>query len=240
MVRRSAQSLAILVCVDGPASYVAAFRKIFRHQITGKPGHARLVANPGLRIGQVIKRYSGRHLVGVVRGEPAARGDVPGGLGLQLLLDAGQLAAGGAGQCGPEVAGADAGDGGRSDRSSLGAEGGASLPSGAGALEGAAGTPSAPPTRPGGPGLITVAWGATVDCLKILSLPVRSRPCPLWQPIADKAFIAQITEPKTWCQNPAVDRQPSRNAIPSSFANRYSKYILADRRTSCSTDKDPV
>lgn len=67
LVRRSAKSLAILVCVDGLASYVTAFRKIFRHKITGKPGHPRLVLDPGLLIGQVIKRYSGRRLVGVVR-----------------------------------------------------------------------------------------------------------------------------------------------------------------------------
>jgi transposase-like protein len=42
-VRASAIMLAILVCVDGLASYVSAFRHAFRHRVlTGKPGRPRL------------------------------------------------------------------------------------------------------------------------------------------------------------------------------------------------------
>jgi transposase-like protein len=69
MVRRCASSLALLVCVDGLASYVRAFVQGFRHRQPreGHPGRPRLVEEPGLLIGQVIKRYSGRRVVGVTR-----------------------------------------------------------------------------------------------------------------------------------------------------------------------------
>src|SRR5262245_42723467 len=60
-------SLAILVCVDGLASYVKALVRAFRHKVQGRVGRPRLVEEPGLLIGQVIKRYCGRRLVGVVR-----------------------------------------------------------------------------------------------------------------------------------------------------------------------------
>ncbi len=67
MVRSCARSLAILVCVDGLASYVTAFRRVFRHTVrTGRPGRPRLVEEPGLLIGQVVKRYAQRRVVGVV------------------------------------------------------------------------------------------------------------------------------------------------------------------------------
>jgi transposase-like protein len=67
-VRASAVRLAILVCVDGLASYVTAFRKGFRHRIaTGKPGRPRLAAEEGLLIGQVIKQYAKRRVTGVKR-----------------------------------------------------------------------------------------------------------------------------------------------------------------------------
>jgi hypothetical protein len=66
-VRACAQSLAILVCVDGLASYVTAFLRAFRHKImTGRRGRPPLVVEPGLLIGQVIKRYVRRRVVGVV------------------------------------------------------------------------------------------------------------------------------------------------------------------------------
>ena len=58
MVRRCARSLALLVCVDGLASYVTAFVKGFRHQLPrdGRLGRPQLLVEPGLLIGQVIKR----------------------------------------------------------------------------------------------------------------------------------------------------------------------------------------
>jgi hypothetical protein len=69
MVRSCASSLAMLVCMDGLASYVTAFVKGFRHQLPrdGCPGRPQLLVEPGLLIGQVIKRYSGRQLVEVTR-----------------------------------------------------------------------------------------------------------------------------------------------------------------------------
>jgi transposase-like protein len=66
-IRACAASLAILVCVDGLASYVTAFRRVFRHAVhTGHRGRPRLVVEPGLLMGQVIKRYAKRRVVGVV------------------------------------------------------------------------------------------------------------------------------------------------------------------------------
>jgi len=67
-VRASAITLAILVCVDGLASYVSAFRKGFRQRIlTGKPGRPRLEEEQGLLIGQLIKQYAKRRVTGVKR-----------------------------------------------------------------------------------------------------------------------------------------------------------------------------
>jgi transposase-like protein len=67
-VRACARSLAILVCVDGLASYVTAFLRVFRDPVrTGRRGRPRLVVEPGLLIGQVIKRYARRRVVKVAR-----------------------------------------------------------------------------------------------------------------------------------------------------------------------------
>src|SRR3954471_6659081 len=68
MVRRAAKSLKFLVCVDGLASYVTAFTRVFRDpERTGKRGRQRLKATPGLLLGQVIRHGSGRRLVDVTR-----------------------------------------------------------------------------------------------------------------------------------------------------------------------------
>ena len=80
-VRACARSLAILVCVDGLASYVTAFQRVFRAPVrTGRPGRPRLVIEPGLLIGQVLKRYAQRRVVStsqrVVRGTAEAIGAV--------------------------------------------------------------------------------------------------------------------------------------------------------------------
>jgi hypothetical protein len=76
MVRSCASSLAMLVCVDGLASYVTAFVKGFRHKLPreGCVGRPRLLIEPGLLIGQVIKRYRGWRVVEVAR--RVARGSV--------------------------------------------------------------------------------------------------------------------------------------------------------------------
>jgi transposase-like protein len=77
LVRSCGRSLAILVCVDGLASYVTAFLRVFRHPVrTGWPGRPRLVLEPGLLLGQVVKRYVKRRVASVerrvVRGTEAA------------------------------------------------------------------------------------------------------------------------------------------------------------------------
>jgi len=74
VVRSCLRSLAILVCVDGLASYIRAFVSAFRHKVQGARGRPRLVVEAGLLIGQVVKRYSGRRLTAVVR--RAARGSL--------------------------------------------------------------------------------------------------------------------------------------------------------------------
>ena len=68
MVRRAAKSMAFLVCVDGLASYVTAFVRVFRDPVrTGRRGRPKLRAIPGLLLGQVIKHHRGRRLVDVTR-----------------------------------------------------------------------------------------------------------------------------------------------------------------------------
>jgi hypothetical protein len=68
----------MLVCADGLASYVTAFVQGFRHRLPrdGRPGRPRLLVEPGLLIGQVVKRYRGRRVAEVtrrvVRGSAAA------------------------------------------------------------------------------------------------------------------------------------------------------------------------
>jgi transposase-like protein len=67
-VRACALTLAILVCVDGLASYVRAFRDGFRTpERTGKRGRPRLLAEAGLRLGQMIKHRRERRVVEVTR-----------------------------------------------------------------------------------------------------------------------------------------------------------------------------
>jgi transposase-like protein len=68
MVRSCAPSRAILVCVAGLASYVTAFRRVFRNPMrTGRAGRPRLEAAPGLLIGQVITRRVRHRLESVTR-----------------------------------------------------------------------------------------------------------------------------------------------------------------------------
>lgn len=68
MVRAAAKSLAILVCVDGLASYVTAFLRVFRNPVhTGKRGRPRLVLDKGFLLGQVIKQYAQRRVVSVTQ-----------------------------------------------------------------------------------------------------------------------------------------------------------------------------
>jgi transposase-like protein len=67
-VRACAVTPAILVCVDGLASYVTAFWKVFREPIrTGRRGRPRLVLSDGFQFAQVVKHAAKRHVVGVTR-----------------------------------------------------------------------------------------------------------------------------------------------------------------------------
>jgi transposase-like protein len=62
-VRRSAFSTAILVCVDGLASYASAFPAAFRHSVmTGRRGRPRLMLAAGFQLAQVVK-HSSKHQV---------------------------------------------------------------------------------------------------------------------------------------------------------------------------------
>jgi transposase-like protein len=76
-VRACARSGAVLVCVDGLASYVTAFVRAFRRPVrTGRRGRPRLEEEPRLLLGQVVKQYAQRRVVSttcrIVRGTPAA------------------------------------------------------------------------------------------------------------------------------------------------------------------------
>jgi transposase-like protein len=59
---------ALLICVDGLASYVTAFWQAFRAKAyTGRRGRPPYRLPAGVLLGQVIKKHSGRRLVEVVR-----------------------------------------------------------------------------------------------------------------------------------------------------------------------------
>lgn len=59
---------AVLLCTDGLASYPKAAIHLFREPLlTGRVGRPRLILAEGVMIAQVIKRYSRRRVIGVVR-----------------------------------------------------------------------------------------------------------------------------------------------------------------------------
>src|SRR5215813_9643041 len=68
MIRACGRRLAILVGVDGRASSVTAVRRVFRPPVRpGRPGRPRLVREPGVLLGQVVKRYAKRRVRRVER-----------------------------------------------------------------------------------------------------------------------------------------------------------------------------
>lgn len=76
-VRACAGVTRLLICVDGLASYVTAVRAVFRHPVySGQRGRPRLVPEPGVLLGQMIKHAVQRRVVAVeqriVQGTPAA------------------------------------------------------------------------------------------------------------------------------------------------------------------------
>jgi transposase-like protein len=67
-VRRSARSTALLVCVDGLASYASAFPSAFRHAVmTGRRGRPRLVLAAGFQLAQVVKHSTKYHVTSVTQ-----------------------------------------------------------------------------------------------------------------------------------------------------------------------------
>jgi transposase-like protein len=67
-VRACACSLAVLVCVDGLASYVTAVRRVFRVPVhTHQPGRPRLILPPTVLLAQVVKHAKQRRVVGVTQ-----------------------------------------------------------------------------------------------------------------------------------------------------------------------------
>lgn len=66
LVRACAAAPGILVCVDGLASYVTAFLRVFRDPVrTGRRGRPRLVLADDFLLGQVIKRSAKRRVISV-------------------------------------------------------------------------------------------------------------------------------------------------------------------------------
>jgi hypothetical protein len=67
-VRACGAFRSLLLCTDGLSSYPKQALKVFSEPLlTGKPGRPRLLLPEGLMVAQVIKRYSRRRVVGVVR-----------------------------------------------------------------------------------------------------------------------------------------------------------------------------
>jgi transposase-like protein len=65
-IRACARRLDLLICVDGLASYVTAFRRVFRVPVyTGRRGRPRLVLAAGFRLGQGVKQYAKRRVTSV-------------------------------------------------------------------------------------------------------------------------------------------------------------------------------
>ena len=66
LVRACAERTSVLVCTDGFASYLGAFRRAWRRpEHTGRRGRPRLVAEPGLLLAQAVKQYVQKRVVGV-------------------------------------------------------------------------------------------------------------------------------------------------------------------------------
>ena len=67
LVRACAADPRLLVCTVGLSSYINALRRAWRKPYyTGKRGRPRLVAAPGLLVGQMVKQYAHRRVIGVI------------------------------------------------------------------------------------------------------------------------------------------------------------------------------
>ena len=67
-VKACALCRPLLVCFDGFVAYIGAFRQVFRTPLReGRVGRPTLIPWPDLALGQVIKQYARRRVVGVER-----------------------------------------------------------------------------------------------------------------------------------------------------------------------------
>ena len=67
-VRSCSLARPMLICVDGFSAYVCAIQNIFRSPLpNGKRGRSQLIHWPDIHIGQVIKQYRGKRVVGITR-----------------------------------------------------------------------------------------------------------------------------------------------------------------------------
>lgn len=68
ILRACALARPMLIAADGFAAYVTATQRVFRTALpTGKVGRPRLIPWPDIHIGQVVKQYQGRCVVGISR-----------------------------------------------------------------------------------------------------------------------------------------------------------------------------
>ena len=66
ILRTCALARPLLIAADGFAAYVTATQRVFRTALpTGKVGRPRLIPWPDIHIGQVVKQYQGRCVVGI-------------------------------------------------------------------------------------------------------------------------------------------------------------------------------
>jgi len=67
-VRACALARPLLICVDGFCAYVSAVQNVFRSPLpSGRQGRPRLIPWPDIHIGQVVKQYQGKRVVGITR-----------------------------------------------------------------------------------------------------------------------------------------------------------------------------
>ncbi len=67
IVRPCALARPLLFCVDGLLTYVRVIRRAFRRPLPARTGLPRLIPWPDILIGQVLKEYQGKRVVGVLR-----------------------------------------------------------------------------------------------------------------------------------------------------------------------------
>jgi transposase-like protein len=68
IIRTCALARPLLICVDGFVAYVQAVQQVFRSLLPSRTrGRPQLIHWPDIHIGQVVKRYQGKRVVGITR-----------------------------------------------------------------------------------------------------------------------------------------------------------------------------